>query len=569
MEPQAPLPASPPDVSRGSALLLRRAAVLPLVLLTLPIEAASAWLLASPDRVYSRTMTWDLLFNLDGAWNIYMGHAAHVDFHDPVGILSFLLTCAGFWIGKATVADFIFGNLLALAFVYVTSVVAARRLPLFPAVVFVLFTCQLVLMPTNVGGLIDDYSFAMSYNAYGWSILCVVAVVLFLPSSPGADRGADRGTRVPWPDLALDLGLTLVLCLALYYLKITYFLAALGMLATALVVCPHIRAHRAVWAATAALLICNALAPYNWPYLADIYGAIEGGAIRSSRIEMLLLFSANTPEIALYGTMLLAAAGLWLSGAAPFRLPLLCAAIIVASLAVLSQNAQLRSLPLCILVALLLYDHLARGHQASGPIIRSPRSLPCTLLALMIFPVADVVSSTLGIALYSEQAKSNDGLFVVDRTNLRGLAVPLDSAGASPVPSNRSSDIAWARRMRAIGGNPPLSQYEYIQSILEAAALFEPLPPGGILVLDAVNPLPFALGWAPARGASLWMDTGFFWRPAQAMFADAQYVLIPKFSTYADLTNEAYKRYGDYLARHFPVRSESRSWTLLRRAPKG
>jgi hypothetical protein len=41
-------------------------------------------------------MTWDLLFNLAGAWHLRFGHVPHVDFHEPVGQLNFLLTEAGF-----------------------------------------------------------------------------------------------------------------------------------------------------------------------------------------------------------------------------------------------------------------------------------------------------------------------------------------------------------------------------------------------------------------------------------------------------------------------------------------
>ncbi|HZY54714.1 MAG TPA: hypothetical protein VFE73_15795, partial [Reyranella sp.] len=56
----------------------------------------AAWALMSPPTLFSRTMTQDLLFNLAGAWQVYLGQVAHVDFHDPSGRLSFLLTALGF-----------------------------------------------------------------------------------------------------------------------------------------------------------------------------------------------------------------------------------------------------------------------------------------------------------------------------------------------------------------------------------------------------------------------------------------------------------------------------------------
>ncbi|MPZ35840.1 MAG: hypothetical protein GEV13_33595 [Rhodospirillales bacterium] len=55
-----------------------------------------AWALASPATLLSKVMTQDLLFNLSGAWHVYSGHVAPVDFHDASGRLSFLLTALGF-----------------------------------------------------------------------------------------------------------------------------------------------------------------------------------------------------------------------------------------------------------------------------------------------------------------------------------------------------------------------------------------------------------------------------------------------------------------------------------------
>jgi len=57
----------------------------------LPVLAA-AWAVLSPPVMLSKAMTQDLLFNLSGAWHVYSGHVAHVDFHDASGRLSFLLT---------------------------------------------------------------------------------------------------------------------------------------------------------------------------------------------------------------------------------------------------------------------------------------------------------------------------------------------------------------------------------------------------------------------------------------------------------------------------------------------
>lgn len=73
------------------------------------------------------------------------------------------------------------------------------------------------------------------------------------------------------------------------------------------------------------------------------------------------------------------------------------------------------------------------------------------------------------------------------------------------------------------------------------------------------------LGWMPPRGGNLWSGSGAPVQPAEKLFADADYVLIPKFSTYSAWTEQAEVEYGPYLAHFFPIREESRSWIMLGR----
>ena len=67
-----------------SARTTWRLTPLPALVLTagLPV-LISIWMLLSPGRMVSREMTFDMLFNLAGAWHVFQGHLPHVDFHDP------------------------------------------------------------------------------------------------------------------------------------------------------------------------------------------------------------------------------------------------------------------------------------------------------------------------------------------------------------------------------------------------------------------------------------------------------------------------------------------------------
>lgn len=533
-------------------MLFDDASALRLILIAGPLILASAWMLASPGRVVSREMTWDLLFNLNGAWHLHNGHTAHVDFHDPLGRLNFLLTEIGFRFLGPSVRAFLFGELIVAAAIFVAATAAAvNRLPLLPAVLFVLFACQLILIPINIGDLVTSYSFAMSYNSYCWSAAAILSLILFLP--PRGGRG------VAWLDAAVTGGLLV----GLYFLKLTYFAAAMFEVGVALLVSRHVQQHYKTWCAVGLAVALNAVAPYNWAYLGDFWTALGAGAARANPTEQFITLFANTVELSLYTTGLVIAAMLWRAGQAPLRLPVAIGLMILIGMAVLSQNAQSRGIPLGLIVSFLLYDWV-RGSPAIG----SRRLMAGLMLALMVLPVAYVVRTGAIVAGYHYKATRGSSLFVIDRTNLRGLAVPSEPDGILSAFSSGQIDYTMFNRSRSVGPRYEMSQYEYIQTILEAADLFQSgRLSGGAVLLDQVNPLPFMLGRPPLRGANLWMDDDFPAQPAERLFAEADYVLVPKFATNSTVTGSAIGLYGTYLTRHFPHRIETRSWIVLARRP--
>ena len=535
-------------------LLVDDAPLVPLILLSGAALAASAWLLMAPSHVLSRAMTWDLLFNLAGAWHLHNGHVAHVDFHDPIGRLYFLLTEAGFWFRGPTIFAFNVADAIVAAAMFVAGIAAtARRLPLLPALVFVILTGELVLMPIAVGGAVTEYTFAMSYNAYGWSALTVLSLILFLPPRVRPDLG--------WLDVAVGGALIVIL----YYLKVTYFMVAMAELAVAFAVCSHVRARWLAWGIVAIMAALNAIAPYNWAYLGDIHAAAVAGAVRGRVSDLFVTLSANIPELSLYTGVFVISLALWRTGRAPLRLPVAAAALIVLGVAVLSQNTQMRGVVVGTVVLFLLYDQL-RGATARD----RPHGMTWLLAALLVLPVASSTKRVASVVGYYLEATNESDLFVVDRTNLRGLAVRSQADTLLDEFSARRSDYTLLNRARTVGTTNEVSEFEYVQTLLEAAALFDGTQgrDGGIVLLDQVNPLPFMLGRAPPRGGSLWLDPQFPWQAPEVLLADANFVLIPKFSTSLGATRTALARYGAYLAEHFPVRSETRSWILLGRCPE-
>jgi hypothetical protein len=506
------------------------------------------WALLSPGLVLSHEMTWDFLFNLSGAWHLQHGHVAHVDFHDPVGQLNFMLTLLGFELVGPTPFAFLAGVAIAAVAAFASASLAAiRRLPLVPAALFVIFASLLVLMPANVGDKPSVYSFAMSYNRYGWSLLSILALILFLPPR---DRAARDG---------LDIANAALLLAALFYLKVTYFAAGLTFVGLAVLISPHIRARLLAWAAVGGLLVANALAPWNHPYLSDILHAASAGSVRVTYLgDYLNKFFATAEGYAPYAAGLVVAVWMWARGLAPLRLPLAIAGILAIGAFVLSQNSQSHGLPVGIVIAFLLYDQIGERFGATVP----------TLSVLMIFPLFTIGASALSLQGYRARAGHQELLQVVERTQLKGLAVPGEGQGLLAAFADGRPGHQLLNRARAKKPLYELFPTEYVETLVEAAKLLGSgrYRRGGIVVLDQVNPFPFMLGWPPPRGGNLWSGPGAPVRPADELFAEADHVLIPKFSTYGAWTEQARLEYSVYLSQNFPESEETQSWLVLSRA---
>src|SRR6185312_13557884 len=162
---------------------------------------------------------------------------------------------------------------------------------------------------------------------------------------------------------------------------------------------------------------------------------------------------------------------------------------------------------------------------------------------------------------------SHQRLRTLEGTNLRGLGVPSGAPGLLAAFAGFRLDYRLLNRARAASPRYELTSSEYVETLLDGVALLgkEHGRYGHIVVLDQVNPFPFMLGLTPPRGGSLWWGPDAPKRAPETIFAEADCVLIPKFSTYGLWTQQALAWYGPYLRQQFPFRSESASWILLSR----
>src|SRR5258708_29314103 len=147
----------------ATRLMVGEASLAALVVLAGLALLAAAWALLSPAHVFSRSMTWDLLFNLAGAWQVHYGRVPHVDFHDAVGRLNLWLTDAGFYFYGPSPRAIIVGSIImASALVADGCFVAWRRLPLLAAPLFVVYFGLIPPLPANIGHPPNPHSFTMS-----------------------------------------------------------------------------------------------------------------------------------------------------------------------------------------------------------------------------------------------------------------------------------------------------------------------------------------------------------------------------------------------------------------------
>src|SRR5260370_5181179 len=135
----------------ATRVMVGEASLAALIVLTGLALLAAAWALLSPAHVFSRSMTWDLLFNLAGAWQVHYGRVPHVDFHDAVGRLNLWLTDAGFYFYGPSPLAVIVGSIIVAAALLPAGCFVAWRVPPWLAPELVVVNRGLIaLMPAHL-----------------------------------------------------------------------------------------------------------------------------------------------------------------------------------------------------------------------------------------------------------------------------------------------------------------------------------------------------------------------------------------------------------------------------------
>ena len=511
--------------------------------------------LVLPGKSYSGVYTSDIMIFMDGAHRLLGGQVPNVDFHTPLGALTVLLPAFGLWMNGlggmmpwATAA-------FAILFLPLLLYISRSRLPLAYSLGFGIYAVLLVIGPVNVGEQVDQTSFAMFYNRWGYALLSL----LFLLALP------PRGARAR---PMLDGAVAAALLLLMFYLKVSYFLLGFGFL-VGLGLLTATR--RPVLIALAGAAILMAAIEIFWggsgTYIADIRMAAEAsGAVRGSLFTLSRIVLLNLMAVIVFLGVLAIAVAQGVS----WRIILLCLYMAGAGVLLVNQNAQMMGI--LTLIPAALVAALSLGRQDEGTPSQWPRAASLLLIAALVIPPATISLVTTGYFAAKSLRTKGDGAY---QAELAGLIVEegaIDAFKLGPDVQRAAYQtgqptLEMYNKMRNQRFKQVFSQPEYLRTLEDGVRLLgsDPRLSGKVFVFDMGNPFNALLGREPPVGVDAWNHNGrtmtaALYRPAEKMLADVDVVMVPKVSTELSTTQLMEQVYGPYLKHRFQLLATSDYW---------
>lgn len=514
----------------------------------------------------------DTFVTFDAMWRAAAGEVPHIDFPTPIGqayYWPFAILAKLHDVGVTTVLR---ANVLvaAVALLACALTLPRRTSPLVFSLA-VLTIATTAITPRDLDGGIDSFSFLAPYNLWSFAFILVVPFLALLPAREAAIRGRDAFE-------GLVLGLVLGI---LYYLKLTFFLPAVG-LAIAGLVLGHLRpvAFAAAVASGLAMAAGVELAFHNnAAYLADIATAAKASAqgVEGLRVHKAL---RHVGEAGVYGLVLVAA--IWLArpdrnlvrwGFANWRALLVAAGVVLAGAAIATQNHPQHQLAMNaagLLVGLELARRRTGVPTSAGPV---PAALAwgaafAVAAALPLLDTASIVAHTVvsrGHAVCQIPALKTlrPGLLVRSSmmTGADCAAVNLRWVDVWHVPAGPETKLSKESYFA-------VAQVQQVQEGTELLARHR--KPGDVVFAAAFsNPYPFVLGAPPPRSAQIWwhQDRNFSrsYHPDPAkLLHGVSFVMLAKQDWFA---RDVWNIYGSDVTRDFKLVEETPRWSLWQRSP--
>jgi hypothetical protein len=483
----------------------------------------------------------DIFVSLDGGWRVLNGQRPVVDFFAQMGPVYYLLHAAGLTLAGGAAEGLGYGTTLVAIVIAVWSFFLLRgRMASMPFALACVTLVLLAIAPFPLGHTLRQTAFAMKHNRYGFALTGLVLLECFLPS-PAGDSGRTQFGG------GFSSGLA---CAILVFLKISYGLVALGLVAMSALFRPKEHARLGGFLAGLILFALPMLVylRFDFPALAREYrvlAAVQGESLSRYAITR-RLYLDRFEFLSVLLLALLTASLPSISTRRGVALVLVCLAAIGAGVLLMLTNTQPSGHPLIAVVALLLVNELTLA-------FRSPaRTHTPVLLSFGLLAVAIPLSFDAG-----------------------GLALALWDKALPPTPAYRFQ-AAHLRSLQFIDSNISIYRNDNGQSFVrhteEGMEMVRAYgrPDESVCGMDFDNPFSYALLRRPSRGGAVVIfstnvsDQAI--APKDMLVGDVDLILVPRYPTSERITLMTVEaRYPELFGKDYILLAESPDWQLYRK----
>ena len=498
-------------------------------------------------------MPWDMLVQIDSAWRVLYGQVPNVNFTPIIPPISILLTTFGMKVVPPSASAIVYGNILLFVILTFWSwFIASSRLSAANTFLFALFMGVLVVAPRALGDSVRGTTYAMIYNRQGWVLLSMLYVELFI----------FHRKNMPPQETKDGLSSGILLALLLFS-KLTFFAMGLGaILIRCLFFRPAVKWF--VVSLSSFLLLAvlmQVLLPLNLSsyisemrLLTPVYGS---NRLKNSLLPVTIgnwksILILIIPLPLLINNIKDRLRKIWLLVTVAF--------VILTSIILCSSSAQVKEIPLFLVVVIIYLEYLPENFQFSD--ISTNKILKITYLynLVVIIPllfgiifIKDIGSIAYSAMWNRSQLSSLPELQKIKSPFLASFVIP-----ASPI-------------IRSFSAEPGNS---YPQEVNDGLMLLRKhiSKDSRVFTLAFSNPFSFALELPPpSGGVTNWLadfsfNTKYYPNPEKA-FKGANMIMVPKKGNNMATVIMMKDIYKDYLAQHFIEKDSSEYWTLLVKSP--
>ncbi len=505
---------------------------------------------------------WDVVSLLNAAWRILNGQIPHVDYHNPIGLLTYLPIVFGMKFAGPSTSAIVYGSVLLAALLLPWAwALASSRLQPWVSFLFVLFLGFLLIAPRPLGFTLWETTYAMIYNREGYVLLSMLFITLFV----SARVSAKNESRFNGLSSGLLLGLIL-------YCKITFFAVAAASMVFGII----LQRRSKLWFIGALAGFAGIVAAFyvffHFSPAAYISDIVTAGRSQLPALRVHLLQQALMNNL-LWIYLTLVFLGLWtyadrssdVEALSPARIWLTASWIVASALFIDSGNAAQRGGlddPLFFAAAVIFVELFRRRNQDPMRLSQSSaRSVyAATVLVLMPIFCGTILAGDLASFAYS--AKWNLFSRPTFEASRQIRARPLRDLRVPTTPRHITSYWPASEFPFRINEGLDLVRKHLSQS-------------DRITTIGFTDPFSFAFGLRPARDGNQWWDLNMNFNrrthPSPGEFlGDASLVMLPRHVPGMqgggfDTRDVMLELYGQFLHTNFEPIDSSEGWILYRR----